>query len=244
MNKLFGYIFSPLHYLAFGLFLVIFHPIQWLSLKLGGYSAHKRSVDILNFFLVSTYYLMGSRMRFTNKVGLPVGRSIIFIANHQSMYDISPMIWHLRAHHPKFISKIELTRGIPSVSFNLKHGGAANIDRSDPKQSIAEILKLAKRMRENNWSAAIFPEGTRSKDGKMKPFAAGGVITLLKKVPDALVVPVAIKGSWKLTRFGVFPLSFGEKMSWTVLQPIEPAGKTPEEVINEAERAIKVAIGD
>jgi len=160
------------------------------------------------------------------------------------MYDISPMIWHLRAHHPKFISKIELTRGIPSVSFNLKHGGAANIDRSDPKQSIAEILKLAKRMRENNWSAAIFPEGTRSKDGKMKPFAAGGVITLLKKVPDALVVPVAIKGSWKLTRFGVFPLSFGEKMSWTVLQPIEPAGKTPEEVINEAERAIKVAIGD
>ncbi|MGX5690529.1 lysophospholipid acyltransferase family protein [Arcticibacter tournemirensis] len=244
MNKLFGYIFSPLHYLAFGLFLVIFHPIQWLSLKLGGYSAHKRSVDILNFFLVTTYYLMGSRMRFSNKVGLPAGRSIIFIANHQSMYDISPMIWHLRAHHPKFISKIELTRGIPSVSFNLKHGGAANIDRSDPKQSIAEILKLAKRMRENNWSAAIFPEGTRSKDGKMKPFAAGGVITLLKKVPDALVVPVAIKGSWKLTRFGVFPLSFGEKMSWTVLQPIEPAGKTPEDVINEAERAIKEAIAD
>lgn len=239
MNKFLGYIFSPLHYLLFGLLLVIFHPIQWLSLKLGGYKAHKSSVEALNYLLIGTYYVMGCRVRFINKYDLPVGRPIIFIANHQSMYDITPMIWYLRRHQPKFISKIELTRGIPSISFNLKHGGAANIDRKDPKQSITEILKLARRMRDNNWSAAIFPEGTRSRDGKMKPFAAGGVNTLIKKVPGALVVPVAITGSWKLTRFGTFPLSFGEKMTWKVLQPIEPSGKTPEEVISEAENAIK-----
>ncbi len=239
MNKLAGYIFSPLHYLAFGLFLVIFHPIQWLSLKLGGYNGHKRSVDILNYFLLGTYYLIGGRVKFSNEYDLPTTRPIIFIANHQSMYDITPMIWHLRKYHVKFISKIELTRGIPSISFNLKYGGAANIDRKDPKQSITEILKLAKRMRENNWSAAIFPEGTRSRDGKMKPFAPGGVSTLLKKVPDALVVPVAINGSWKLTRYGNFPLSFGERMRWTVLQPIEPAGRPADEVLKETEMAIK-----
>lgn len=242
MNKVLGYIFSPLHYLAFGLLLVIFHPVQWISLKLGGYSAHKKSVDFLNYLLVCTYYLMGSRIKFICKYHLPVGRPVIFIANHQSMYDIPPLIWHLRKYHAKFISKIELTRGIPSISFNLKYGGAANIDRKDPKQSISEILKLAQRMRENNWSAVIFPEGTRSKNGKMRPFAAGGINTLIKKVPGALVVPIAINGSWKLTRYGSFPLSFGEKISWKVLEPIEPAGRTGEDVIREAESAVRANV--
>src|SRR3546814_14757295 len=77
----------------------------------------------------------------------------------QSMYDIPPLIFFLRKHHGKFISKIELAKGIPSISFNLRHGGAANIDRKDPKQSIAEILKLANNMKTKNWSAFIFPEG-------------------------------------------------------------------------------------
>lgn len=242
MNKLLGYIFTPLHYIIFGLVLVIFHPIQWLCLKAGGYKAHKSSVDILNFFLESTYYLVGSRVKFINDQDLPADRSIIFIANHQSMYDIPPLIWHLRKYHAKFISKIELTKGIPSISFNLKHGGGANIDRKDSKQAIAEILGLAKRMNENNWSTVIFPEGTRSKDGQLKPFAVGGIATLLKKVPQALIVPIAINGSWKLTRFGMFPLSFGEKMTWTVLTPLEPAGLTVEEVASIAEETIRKAL--
>lgn len=243
MNKVLGYIFTPLHYLAFGLILLIFHPVQWLSLKLGGYSAHKRSVDILNFFLVASCYLVGCRIKFVNKQQLPLGRSIIFIANHQSMYDIPPLIWHLRRYHAKFISKIELTRGIPSISFNLKHGGGANINRSDSKQAVVEIMNLAKRMDKNCWSAVIFPEGTRSKDGRLKPFAAGGVATLLKKVPQALIVPVAIKDSWKLSQFGNFPLSFGEKITCTVLEPVEPEGKTIDEIMAEAERKIRQQLG-
>ena len=44
----------------------------------------------------------------------------------------------------------------------------------------------------------------------MKPFAIGGVATLLKKVPDALVVPIAIQGSWELTQYGSYPLKFGQ----------------------------------
>lgn len=240
MSKFLGYIFSPLQYLTFCIFLLIFHPIQWISLKLGGYSAHKRSVDILNFFLVSTYYCVGCRVRFNNKFELPLNRSIVFVANHQSMYDISPLIWHLRKYHAKFISKIELTRQpIPSIPFNLIHGGGANIDRKDPKQSITEILKLAGRMREKKWSAVIFPEGTRTKNGKMKPFATGGVVTLLKKVPDALVVPIAIQGSWELTQYGTYPLKFGQDITFTVLEPIMSFEKSHEEVVAEAEQKIK-----
>ncbi len=242
MNKLLGYIFSPLHYISFGLFLCIFHPVQWLALKLGGYSAHKRSVDLLNLCVIGTYYLVGGRVSFRNTYDLPTGRPIIFIANHQSMYDIPPLIWFLRKYHAKFISKIELTRGIPSISFNLKHGGGANIDRKDSKQSIAEIIKLATRMKQNNWSTVIFPEGTRSKNGRLKPFAVGGIAAILKKCPQALVVPIAIRGSWKLVRYGAFPLSFGEKMTWTVLEPIEPAEKNAEDIVAEAENRIREVV--
>ena len=242
MNKILGYLFTPLHYLAFFIFLVIFHPIQWLSLKLGGYKAHKKSVDALNYFLVSTLYLLGSSVKFVNKQTLPANRSIIFIANHQSMYDIPPLIWHLRKYHAKFISKIELTKGIPSISFNLKYGGGANIDRSDKKQAIAELIKLGQRMNDNNWSTVIFPEGTRSKNGVLKPFAIGGIATLLKKAPDALVVPIAIENSWKLVQYGSFPLSFGEQLRFTVLEPIEPDGDGVEEIIEKAEQRIRKAL--
>ena len=97
-------------------------------------------------------------------------------------------------------------------------------------------------MKKNNWSAIIFPEGTRSRDGQIKPFAVGGVATLLKKAPNALLVPIAINGSWKIVQYGKFPLSFGEKMSITVLDPIEPGGRPLEDVVLEAENAIKAKV--
>jgi len=243
MNKFFGYIFSPLFYLFFGLTLIVFQPIQWVCYRLFGYRAHKASVDGLNFFLTYCDLFLGSSVTFINEQDIPVDQPKIFVANHQSMYDIPGLIWFLRKHHIKFISKIELTKGIPSISFNLKYGGGANIDRKDSKQAVGEIILLANRMKENNWSAMIFPEGTRSKDGNLKPFHVGGIATLLKKVPNALIVPIAIENSWKMVQYGTFPLSFGEKIRWTVLKPIDSTGKNPEEVTQEAEQAIRRKLG-
>jgi 1-acyl-sn-glycerol-3-phosphate acyltransferase len=223
--------------------LVIFHPIQWICFNLFGYKAHKLSVDALNFFLVCTYYPLGDVVTFVNKQNLPVGRPIIFLANHQSLYDIPVMIWFLRKYHAKFISKVELAKGIPSISYNLRHGGAANIDRKDPRQSITEIAKLGARMKENKWSAMIFPEGTRSKDGTVKSFQVGGVATLLKKCPEALIVPVAINNSWKMVRYGSYPLNTFLHMTWEVLAPIEPEKRPIDEVVLEAEQSIRNYLG-
>ncbi|MGN7203319.1 lysophospholipid acyltransferase family protein [Pedobacter sp. SAFR-022] len=238
MNKILGYILSPIFYLFFGLALLIFHPIQWICHRWFGYEAHKKSVDYLNFFLQYCQIFLGSSLKFKNEQDLPVGVPKIFIANHQSMYDIPAFFWHLRKHHVKFISKIELTKGIPSISFNLKYGGGANIDRKDTKQAAVEIIKLGRRLKEHNWSAVIFPEGTRAKDGKLKPFKVGGIATLLKAAPNAMVIPVAIENSWKIVQYGPFPLSVGEQLRWTVLKPIDTMGKTPEEITREAEEAI------
>jgi len=243
MRKFLGYILSPFTILAFFLVLLVFQPIQWVCYKLFGYTAHKRSVDLLNLCLLRTFNILFNRVIFINNQNLPVGRSMIFLANHQSLGDIPPLIYYLRKYHAKFISKIELTRGIPSISFNLKYGGGANIDRSDSRQSIAEIIKLATRMKENNWSAVIFPEGTRSKDGQVKTFHVGGIATILKKCPNALLVPIAINNAWKMAQYGYYPLSTFEKMTWTVLEPIEPNGRPMEELVLEAENRIKEALG-
>lgn len=243
MRKFVGYFLTPIFYSCFSIALIIFHPIQWLCLKLGGYKAHKKSVDILNFFLTACNYTLFNTVRFTGHKNLPKGVPIIFVANHQSMFDIPAMIYHLRKYHAKFISKIELADAkIPSISFNLKHGGAANIDRKDPKQSIAEILKLANNMKQKNWSAVIFPEGTRTKTGKMKSFSVGGIATLLKKNPNALVVPIAIKGSYEMVQYGMFPLKPFTAMSWEALPPIQTEGFNAEEIVLKAEEQIRAKV--
>lgn len=243
MRKLIGFILTPVFYICFGLALLIFHPIQWLCLKLGGYSVHKKSVDTLNFILTMSSYILFNRVIFKDNRSLPLGQPIIFVANHQSTFDIPAMIYFLRRFHGKFISKIELAQArIPSISFNLIHGGAANIDRKDPKQSIAEILKLANNMKQKNWSAFIFPEGTRTRTGKMKSFSVGGIATLLKKNPNALVVPIAIKGSYQMVQYGLFPLRPFTTMSWEVLEPIQTEGLSAEEIVLQAEQIIRAKV--
>ncbi|RZK14586.1 MAG: 1-acyl-sn-glycerol-3-phosphate acyltransferase, partial [Flavobacterium sp.] len=95
MKKIAGYILTPFFYLFFGLFLGIFHPVQWVCYKIFGYTAHKVSVDVLNFFLTYSQWFLGSSIKFNNDQVLPVGQPKIFIANHQSMYDIPALIWFL-----------------------------------------------------------------------------------------------------------------------------------------------------
>ncbi len=196
----------------------------------------------MNFFLVHCNWLLFNSVTFVNHENLPLNQPVIFVANHQSMYDIPGLIWNLRNYHPKFISKIELTKGIPSISFNLKYGGGANIDRKDSKQAVAELIKLGRRMKANNWSAVIFAEGTRAKDGQMKSFHVGGIATLLKAVPNALIVPVVIENSWKIVRYGKLPLGLGNAIRWTILKPVSKTGKNAEEITLAAENAIRAKL--
>ena len=79
---------------------------------------------------------MGIQVRFDRRLDLTIGKPLIIVANHQSTYDIPPIIWYLKKFHPKFISKKQLGRGIPGVSYNLRNGGSVLIDRSRPKESI------------------------------------------------------------------------------------------------------------
>src|SRR3546814_557395 len=87
-------------------------------------------------------------------------------------------------------------------------------------------------------SMVIFPEGTRSLDGRVKTFAWKGLATLLKYCPDALIVPIAINNTWKLHRNKGFAISTGNQLTWKVLQPVEPAGRNAEELAAELREMI------
>ena len=221
MTKLFAYPLSVLYFVCFGLTLVIFHPIQWFSKNIFGYKAHKISVDWLQFFLMRCLNILGTTFSFTNPYKIAKGIPLILVANHQSMYDIPPLIWYLRKHHVKFISKKELGKGIPSVSYNLRHGGSVLIDRKDAIGSIKAIEDFAKRIEKNNWAAVIFPEGTRSRDGKPKPFKTKGLLTMIRYAPNALIVPITINNSWKTLRYGKFPMGVGANITFTVHKPLQ-----------------------
>ena len=217
MKKVLDYVLSCVYLLYFGLVLLIFHVLQVLAFHAFGRPAHKRMVDWMNGSIAYGWYLTGSTITFRSRTKLPDNQPIIFVANHQSMFDISPFYWFLRAHTPIFVSKRELSRGIPGISYNLRKSPAALIDRKDPKQAIGEIGRLARHIEKTNESVVIFPEGTRSASGQMRPFATGGMAVLLKRAPSAVVVPVAIRGTGRFNPTRMFPLRSFTPMSWTYL---------------------------
>jgi 1-acyl-sn-glycerol-3-phosphate acyltransferase len=240
--KLLGYVLTPVYLIIFGLLLVVFHPIQMICRNIWGYRAHKKSVDILNFLIIKSLFILGTSISFRCFEKLPKERPIILISNHQSLFDIPPIIWGFRNHHPKFIAKIELGKGIPSVSYNLRYGGSALIYRNKPLQAVREIGKLGRYIENNHYAVSIFPEGTRTKDGNMKPFLSAGVDTLLKAAPSAVVVPLVIDGNYELLKKGLYPMSFGVKIKYTVLDPIEPGTITVEELVLKTEKMIRTAL--
>ena len=243
MRKLLAYPLSILFYLCFGLILVIFHVIQWISFNVFGYQALKITVDWLQFFIMRCLNVLGTRISFYNPYNITVDRPLIIVSNHQSMYDISPIMWYMRKHHVKFVAKQELGKGIPSVSYNLRHGGSVLIDRKNPRQALTAMMKFGDYIEKTKRAAVIFPEGTRSKDGQPKPFKTKGLEMLMKKVPSALIVPVTINNSWKMLRYGKFPMGIGNHIKISVHKPLEIANFTNKsELIQQVEKKIVDAI--
>lgn len=239
LKKFLGYLLTPIFLLVWGLLLGVFQLVQLIAHRGFGAHAHRRSVDLMNLLMIRALWILGVRCSARFCETLPTDRAIIFIANHQNKFDIPGISWYLRRYSPKFVSKIELGKGIPSISYNLRHSGAALINRSDARQALTEIGRLGTLIGSTHTAAVIFPEGTRSTTGELQEFATAGVKILLKRAPAAVVVPVYIHDTWKLNRYGWFPMSVGERISWTVLPMIEPQGKSPDQVVALARASIQ-----
>ena len=237
--KIISYILSSIFALVFFSLLFIFHPLQWIGLNIFGYKGHKFVVDIMNWFLTKSLFILGIFVSVENNQNLPKNTTLIFVSNHQGVFDIPPIIWAFREYHPKFVSKKELGKGIPSISFNLRHGGAALIDRKDSKQAISTLGNFSKKINKNKWSAVIFPEGTRSRSGEPKKFATNGLKMLAKYNKEGYIVPLTINNSWKVFKYGKFPLGVGSPISIITHQPIKIDSLPFDELILQTEKVIK-----
>ena len=232
---------TPLHLALFMAVLLIFHVAQVVALPFG-YAAHKRVVDYLNYCVLASLKMVGTRIELRCEHELPADKPLIVVANHQSMYDIPMLGWIFRDHHPKYVAKIELAKGMPSISYNLRHGGSALIDRSDARAAMRGIRRFGKQVEEHRYAACIFPEGTRARDGMMKKFNPAGLMMLMRAVPSATIVPVAIDGSWELMRYRMWPVPFGVRVKCTVLAPISQQEHSAKAVVSAAEDRIREAV--
>ncbi len=183
-----------------------------------------------------------SRVKFINKHPIPKNAPIIIVSNHQSTYDIPPMYKGFRKSFPNFVSKKELGKGIPSVSYNLRHGDNVLIDRNDPRQAISTLVKFGQKVEENKLTAVIFPEGTRSKTGVPKSFRESGLKMLVKKAPSTYIIPLSINNSWRLVRKGSFPLGVGIKVTMEAHEPIKADSMSFEALFEKTEHTINEAL--
>lgn len=236
MKKIAAYPLSLCFYAVFGGILCFFHPILWVAHKI---SAKKldQGVSLLNYCLIKSLLILGTRVSI-DKPDLEKGQSYIIVANHQSTFDIPPMLWYLKELRPKFISKKELGKGIPSVSLNLKRGGSVLINRKDPLQSVKAIRNFSKNTYRKGYSAVIFPEGTRSKNGIPKKFRTNGLKVLLENMPNAQILPISINHSWKTMQYGNFPMGIGVHIHLKIHAPIAIKRNNADELIKQTESLI------
>ena len=242
MLKIISYPISFLFYLSFTFALLVFHLGQWIGFNLFGYKGHKKAVDVLNWTILKALHILGTRFSFTIEDKIPDNVPLVIVCNHQTTWDIPSIIWHLRKRHPAFIAKKELGKGIPSISYNLTHGASVLINRRKPLEATQQIIKIGQYAAKNNRSVVIFPEGTRSKDGSPKPFKERGLKTLFEQMPGGYVLPVTVNNSWKLQRYGLFPMGLGVHLKHHVHPAIKISDYTQQELITVTEQIITKSI--
>jgi 1-acyl-sn-glycerol-3-phosphate acyltransferase len=148
----------------------------------------------------------------------------IIVANHQSWFDILAVFSALPVE-VRFVAKKELF-AIPFFGSTLKALGHVRLDRTNLKAAMAAYAAAARYIRDQHLSVLVFPEGTRSRDGKLQPFKTGPFVLAIES--GAPVVPVYVAGT-----FGILPKGSirvrPAAVTVTVGEPLPTTGLTVED---------------
>jgi 1-acyl-sn-glycerol-3-phosphate acyltransferase len=177
----------------------------------------------------------GVKVKIEGLEKLEKGRSYIFMGNHQSQFDIFCVQGHLN-WNLRWLAKKELF-DIPLFGAALRKTGSIPVDRSNGRKALKSLAEAAKRI-QAGCSVIVFPEGTRSADGKLQTFKSGGMILAIKARVE--VVPIAICGSRAilakgeiLPRSGTVTLRIGDPINvegYGLKQKTELAGMLQDKV--------------
>jgi HAD superfamily hydrolase (TIGR01509 family) len=240
--RLVDWICTPPFLVLFAAIMCGFDVLQRIA-NLFGRRPLENMVGHMQSCLVWAWRLIGTRLEVERAGELVPGRPYVFLANHQSMFDMPLLNGLVSRHYLKYVAKRELIRGTPGVSYYLRHGGHAIIDRRNREQALEAIRELGRSLEQRGVSALIYPEGTRARDGTMREFKIGGPLELLEAAPSAEVVPVAIDGSWRLVEHDLLPVAFGTRVRIRIGAPLpRQAGEDRVSLIRRAEAEIRATI--
>jgi len=160
-------------------------------------------------------WVCGVKVRASGLQNVEPGVPRIYMTNHQSFFDIFALLAYIPIDF-KFIMKQELMR-VPVFGSAMRRAGYIGIEREDPRKAVKSMKEAVQKIR-GGVSVVMFPEGTRSVDGRLLPFKRGGFNLALKSGCD--IVPVAISESYRIVpkgslkiRKGSFGIHIGEPIS-------------------------------
>ena len=183
-----------------------------------------------------TVKTIGMDIVIKGKENIPDG-PCVFIGNHTSILDI-PTIFYSADRLVGFVAKKEVLK-VPILSYWLSRGKCIPLDRQNPRDAVRVINEGVKNLKDG-YSMMIFPEGTRSLDGKTLPFKKGSLKLAIKaKVP---IVPVTIDAAF--TSFEENNKFKPSTVNVTFCKPIETEGLTRDEEKTLAEDIRKIIISN
>ena len=138
-------------------------------------------------------WTIGAHIRVRGSENLEPARAYVYMANHCSLVDI-PALFAYLPYQFRIMAKKELFY-VPFMGWHLWTAGNFPVDRSDPRKTAHSLRKVVEGIRGGK-SLAVFPEGTRSPDGKLRDFKPGSFkIAVRAGVP---IVPIAIRGTHEI----------------------------------------------
>ena len=161
------------------------------------------------------------------------GKTYVFVANHQSIYDIPCLFWSI-PFQLRIIAK-ESLGSFPMLGPHLKRTGHLLVDRKHPDR--AGIFGWASRLTSNGLSLIIFPEGTRSRDGFLGKFKGGSIMLAMQA--GLPLVPISVVGSRHVMKKGELTTKPGH-VTVIVHEPVETAANTEPSIAQVRELADRI----
>lgn len=208
---------------------IVLHPVTYYLIKRGRHDQVRRAYARGSRAGYSIFKWWGLRISSNHAyMRFPEDRPIVLVASHHSSLDMCFLLGLLEhtfgARNLRFVSRPGLDKGIPTVSHYIKQycfslSRAGSFRARQVKEDKALMAEFCQVLNQQNGVLTIFPEGVKPRylPEHSRPFITSGLSVILDSMPDALVVPIAIKGSgefystprrWKhlfrgMPRFGV-----------------------------------------
>ena len=169
----------------FGVAVILFSPFDYKKGRILGF--------IVKYWAKTILKTMNINVRVIGLDKLDRNADYIFAPNHASSLDI-PLILGFLPFWIVPISKIEL-KWVPFLGWAMQAAGHVFVDRRDHEKAMLSIAKIKNSLLKNPRSILIFPEGSRTNDGKVNQFKTGGLsIGISTKIS---IVPVALDGTFE-----------------------------------------------